>query len=375
MTTPLEQPSRPQGPAASPRPVPASQPASTFQPAPTSQSAPTARTAPVAQTVSAPQPVRTPRTGRGTASVLPAQPIDRGDRRRGLQLVLGILLFLGTQILMGVVAGLLTTATGGAAAEGPAPWARLVSACLGAAVAVVGYLGIVGRIGARPGLGLRGPGKAAELAWGLAIGAGLIGLSVGLIALLGGYRVTGLASSPQLLVPLAIGLGAGFVEEIAFRGILLRLLEAWLGSWAALAITAGMFGVMHLANPGASVVTAIGLVIEAGILLGAAYLLTRRLWLAIGIHIAWNTLQAGVFSSAVSGTGTQSGLLLAETSGPTWLNGGTMGIEGSLVSVLLGLAAGLVMLVLAVRRGHLLPSVRAARAAGDKADGAGWTAP
>lgn len=359
MTTPLEQPSRPQGPAASPRPAPASQPA------------PTPRTAPVAQTVSAPRPVRTPRTGWGTASVLPAQPIDRGDRRRGLQLVLGILLFLGTQILMGVVAGLLTTATGGAAAEGPAPWARLVSACLGAAVAVVGYLGIVGRIGARPGLGLRGPGKAAELAWGLAIGAGLIGLSVGLIALLGGYRVTGLASSPQLLVPLAIGLGAGFVEEIAFRGILLRLLEAWLGSWAALAITAGMFGVMHLANPGASVVTAIGLVIEAGILLGAAYLLTRRLWLAIGIHIAWNTLQAGVFSSAVSGTGTQSGLLLAETSGPTWLNGGTMGIEGSLVSVLLGLAAGLVMLVLAVRRGHLLPSVRAARAAGDKADGAG----
>ena len=35
-----------------------------------------------------------------------------------------------------------------------------------------------------------------------------------------------------------------------------------------------------------------------------------------------------------------------------------MGIEGSLVTVVLGFAAGIVMLVLAARRGHLLPSVR-----------------
>lgn len=39
-----------------------------------------------------------------------------------------------------------------------------------------------------------------------------------------------------------------------------------------------------------------------------------------------------------------------------------MGIEGSLVSVLLGLAAGVVMLVLAGRRGRLLPPVRGERA-------------
>src|SRR5690606_31926567 len=93
-------------------------------------------------------------------------------------------------------------------------------------------------------------------------------------------------------------------------------------------------------------------------LLGAAYLLTRRLWLAIGLHLAWNTLQAGVFSSAVSGTGRQNGLLSVQMHGPDWLTGGAMGVEGSLVSVLLGLAAGVVMLVLAARRGRLRPSVR-----------------
>lgn len=283
-----------------------------------------------------------------------------------MQLLLGILLFLAAQFMMVAVARVATAATGASLADGPAGWALLLGACAAAALAFGGFLLIVGRVGGRPGLALRGPGKLAELMVGLGIGVALIVLSVGLIALLGGYRVTGLALSPQLLAPLAIGIGAGVVEEIIFRGILLRLLDAWLGSWAALALTSLLFGLVHLTNDGARLLTALGLVIEAGVLLGAAYLLTRRLWLAFGIHIAWNTVQAGAFSSAVSGTGQQSGLLIAETHGPTWLTGGTMGVEGSLVSVLLGLAAGIVMMVLAARRGQLLPSVRSERA-GDAA--------
>ncbi len=274
-------------------------------------------------------------------------PLDRGDRRRGLQLLLGIALFLVAQLVMATVAGLI---------GGPA--STLIGALVGAALAVGGYLLIVGSIGGRPGLGLRGRGKLAELALGLALGAALLTLAVGVIALFGGYRVTGISASPQLLAPLAIGIGAGVVEEVVFRGILLRVLETWLGSWAALAITSLLFGLIHLMNPGASILTALGLVIEAGVLLGAAYLLTRRLWLAFGLHIVWNTLLAGVFSSAVSGSGTQSGLLVAEVSGPTWLTGGSMGIEGSLLTVLLGFVAGILMLVLAARRGHLQGPVR-----------------
>ena len=276
-----------------------------------------------------------------------ASPVDRSDRRRGLQLALGIVLFVVAQVVMTGLAALI----GG-------PWALLLGACVGAALGIGGYLLVVGPIGGSPGLGLRGRGKLAELAVGLVLGTALMVLAAGLIALLGGYRVTGFSASPQLLAPLAIGIGAGFVEEIMFRGVLLRVLDSWLGSWAALAITSLLFGLIHLLNPGASIMTALGLVIEAGVLLGAAYLLTRRLWLAIGIHIAWNTVQGGVFSSAVSGTGRQSGLLLAETNGPDWLTGGSMGLEGSLVTVLLGFAAGIVMLVLAFRRGHLLPSER-----------------
>ena len=208
-----------------------------------------------------------------------------------------------------------TVLAGGDGAQGAEPWALLLGAAAGSAVAVGGYLLLVGPLGRRPGVGLRGPGKLTELGAGLLAGTALISLAVGLIALLGGYRVTGFSASPQLLAPLAIGIGAGVIEEILFRGILLRVLDAWLGSWAALGITSLLFGLIHMTNPGASLVTALGLVVEAGVLLGAAYLLTRRLWFAIGLHIAWNAVQAGVFSSTVSGTGEQRGLLLAEMDG------------------------------------------------------------
>lgn len=264
---------------------------------------------------------------------------------------------------MGVIAVLASVLAGGDISSRPAAWALLLGSVVAAAVAIGGFLVIVGPLGKSPGLALRGPGKLAELGVGLVIGTFLICVSVGLIALLGGYQVTGLAPSPQLLAPLAIGIGAGFVEEVLFRGILLRIFDAWMGSGIALTVTSLLFGLVHLTNEGASLVNALGLVIEAGVLLGAAYLLTRRLWLAIGIHIAWNTVQAGVFSSTVSGTGKQSGLLAATMDGPAWLTGGAMGVEGSLVTVLVGLAAGIVMLVLAARRGHLLRSV-------SKADGA-----
>lgn len=220
---------------------------------------------------------------------------------------------------------------------------------------------IVGPIGGRPGLMLRGPGAVPELLAGLVLGAVLISVSTGLIMLLGGLRFERVESSPELLIPLALGIGAAFTEEVFFRGILLRLFEDWWGSWVALLITAMVFGLAHFMNDGASLASALGLVVEAGILLGAAYLFTRRLWFVIGIHLAWNAVQGGVYSSSISGTGAQHGLLRLEATGPDWLTGGTMGVEGSAVTVLVGLVAGIVLLVIAVRRGHLVRS--AARAA------------
>ena len=42
---------------------------------------------------------------------------------------------------------------------------------------------------------------------------------------------------------------------------------------------------------------AAAVMVEAGVMLASAYMLTRRLWFCIGIHIAWNFTEGGIFSA------------------------------------------------------------------------------
>src|SRR3546814_14021170 len=88
------------------------------------------------------------------------------------------------------------------------------------------------------------------------------------------------------------------------RGVIFRLIERWLGSWIALAISAALFGAGHLANPNASWFAAVCIALEAGIMLGAIYMVTRRLWAAVGIHAAVNFTPGGVYGIAISGLDT-----------------------------------------------------------------------
>jgi len=196
-------------------------------------------------------------------------------------------------------------------------------------------------------------GLAAELGLGWLVGGCLIAAVVGVLAAAGSYSVAGTDDWTVLVSAFLASLGPAVFEELAFRGVLFRVVEQALGSWIALALTAAVFGLLHLVNPNATWQGAIAIVLEAGVLLCAAFMLTRRLWLVIGIHAAWNYVQGGVFGISVSGTGA-SGFLAGRLEGPDLLTGGRFGAEGSLVAVGLGLAVGMVFLVLAHRRGHVV---------------------
>lgn len=197
------------------------------------------------------------------------------------------------------------------------------------------------------------PGAGRELGAGLFIGFALFCLMTGIVWLLGGIEFTGLRkfADTQFWDWAGVALLSGVFEETAFRGVVLRQLERLTGTWWALALTSILFGAVHLINPDATWVGAISLMVEAGILLGAAYLLTRRLWFAIGIHAAWNFTQAWVFSIPVSGTGQPIGLLVTERHGPEWLTGGVFGLEASMPAVVVATLAGLLLLWRAYRKG------------------------
>lgn len=92
----------------------------------------------------------------------------------------------------------------------------------------------------------------------------------------------------------------------------------------------------------------------AGVLLGAAYMYSRRLWMPIGVHAGWNFTEGGIFGASVSG-GQAHGLLVSHFQGPEVLTGARFGPEASLVAVAACLMVAVAFLVLAIRRGQLVP--------------------
>jgi membrane protease YdiL (CAAX protease family) len=192
-----------------------------------------------------------------------------------------------------------------------------------------------------------------ELAKGLLAGAALFGAVILALWAAGVYRVTGVNGAETLIGPLVSALIAAFLEELVFRGVLFRIVEESLGSWLALGISALVFGLLHAFNPGATLASALAIALEAGILLGAVYMVSRRLWTCIGLHFAWNFAEGGVFGASVSG-GKAGGLLSGRFQGADLLTGGRFGPEASVVAVVICLAAGIACVQLARRRGNVV---------------------
>lgn len=201
---------------------------------------------------------------------------------------------------------------------------------------------------------LSAAGAAPEFARGALVGAALFSASMLLLWMLGAWRLVGTGRAGALVYPLAGALIAACVEEVLVRGVLFRILEESLGSWIALGLSALIFGLLHAFNPGASVVSTVAIALEAGVLLAAAYMYARRLWLVIGLHAAWNFIEGGIFGVSVSG-GQAHGLLSVQFQGSDALTGGTFGPEASIVAVLVCLAAGTGFIILARRRGCVVP--------------------
>lgn len=199
-------------------------------------------------------------------------------------------------------------------------------------------------------------GAVGELVTGVLVGTLLFSVTIGVLWAGGWYRVTGTNPWTAVVAPLLFAAGAAYVEELVVRGILFRNIEDMLGSWLALAITAALFGLAHIFNPHATMISALAIALEAGVLLGAAYMVTRRLWLAIGIHFAWNFAQGGIFGVAVSGVAS-NGILRGELRGPSIVSGGSFGAEGSVIAVVVCLVAAVPLLMLARRRAHIMPPI------------------
>jgi len=194
-------------------------------------------------------------------------------------------------------------------------------------------------------LGRAGAGQESGL--GSLMGFGLFSLVIAILWLLGFYRVSGFNLVwLSLIGALAGALVSAFVQELIFRAVIYRVAEEWLGTWWALAISAILFGLIHLTSAGATIFSALAVALQAGVLLGAAYALTHRLWMVLGIHVAWDFANDGIFGVGFAGQTGQSthGLLQASLNGPDLFTGGAFGVEASIVSFFIVLIAGILLL-------------------------------
>ncbi len=227
-------------------------------------------------------------------------------------------------------------------------WPLLLAAC----AIVAGYRLYVRKIEKRDVTELSLAGARGELFAGLGLGA-LLMATCSVLLLAGGiYTYTGMAHWSALLKPLPEQVFVAFLEELLFRAVLFRLLEKSWGTSVALAVSTLLFVAGHLPSEHISLLGVLATAV-ASAALSAGYIATRRLWVPIGMHFAWNYLFDAVFSIPVSGH-PANGWIQVRASGPEWLSGGGYGVEGSIVAVLAWGAAAIALLFAARRRNQWL---------------------
>ena len=284
-----------------------------------------------------------------------AQAIEGGERPLWrkivdyplMTMVIATAIYIAVVVLSVVVGKLVPTSIGKVEVTA-------VHAAITIGLLLAAYKFIIVRLGAHPKDDLPAGPALRDTAIGLGIGFSIMALAVGVAALLGIYRIVGAGDTSRLVLELiAVAIMPGFTEELLFRGILFRWLEEFGGSWLALLVTSALFGLAHILNPNATWFSSFAIAVEAGVLLGGAYMLTRSLWLAMGLHAGWNFTQGEIFDVPVSGID-EHGLVQAKLSGPELLSGGQFGLEASVIALAIATAMGVWLVMLAIRRGHLV---------------------
>jgi len=189
---------------------------------------------------------------------------------------------------------------------------------------------------------------------GFLAGITLQSLFILVIYLTGTFLIVNINPVSTLISPLAFALTAGFVAEIIMIGIVFRLLEQQTGTLISLLVFIMLFAVLHINVKGATFISVGATAMQAGLLLPAAYIFSRNLWLPIFLHFGWDLAEPGIFGGINPSSSLTQGLLTSKIAGNSLFTGGETGPQDSLSSLLLCLLSGLIFLILAKRKNNLI---------------------
>ena len=189
-----------------------------------------------------------------------------------------------------------------------------------------------------PTLGITASSVGQYTGVGLLIGGMLILVSFGGVMLASGGRLTFTGFPAEALLYLVVlFVAVSLAEELLFRGYLLPyLLKHYATVWA-IVLSSVLFAAMHLGNDNVSLI-GITNIFLAGVLFAQLRIIYQNLWVPLGVHFIWNYLQGAAFGFSVSGIATES-ILVPTFDTPSIINGGEFGLEGSIITVFLLVAA------------------------------------
>ncbi|GAC1419847.1 MAG: type II CAAX endopeptidase family protein [Flavisolibacter sp.] len=169
---------------------------------------------------------------------------------------------------------------------------------------------------------------------GFLTGLILQALFILIIYLAGTYLVLNVNPVSILISPFAFALTAGFVAEIIMIGIVFRLLEQQTGTIIALFVFIILFAILHINVKGATFVSIGATAMQAGLMLPAAYVFSRSLWLPVFLHFGWDFAEPGIFGGINPSSSLTQGLLTSRIAGNSLFTGGETGPQDSLSSLL-----------------------------------------
>lgn len=143
----------------------------------------------------------------------------------------------------------------------------------------------------------------------------------------------------------------GWSEELLFRGYHLQTIASGLGRFWGVILSSVIFGVMHLMNPNATLISAGG-IFFAGLFFSLGYLRTGQLWLPIGMHVGWNLFEGSVFGFPVSGLDVYK-IIHIQVTGPDIWTGGKFGPEAGIL-IIPTIIIGALMILLFTRNRNVI---------------------
>jgi uncharacterized protein len=219
----------------------------------------------------------------------------------------------------------------------PRLWGALLVEIIFAAAALVPAFAVSAVEGRAFGeYGLPGRLAAGKLFW-VGVLWGLISLSLLLLVLHGAGALSyGSLTLHGARIFKFAAFWAGFFlalalfEEFAFRGYSQFAIQQVAGFWPSAFLLSAAFAFVHHYNAGETWSGAVGAG-AVGLFFCFTLRRTGNLWFAVGMHASWDWTQSFVYGVPDSGVLEPGHLLGSSLHGPSWLTGGTVGPEGSVL--------------------------------------------